>query len=210
MKRRICTDVIKQMIEVIPASEIDLISDLQWNYEDASFKAPEETLQWRRTSATLQKHILELTQDWQFNVLSIFSNIPADEIKNQIAADKKLKEAKETLQTYVIEKRHEVDFYPNLKEEPNYISGKKLPKKRKKNKMKAKEKKVTNKQVDAYVLKMMQEDPVKFVQYCLLIIAKDIHASGAEEFTFSSECNVNKENRVKVTVSGKIEPINNL
>ena len=59
----------------------DTIKDLQWNYEDASYKAPEENTQWFKTSHTLQKHIPNPKEDWEFNVLSIFSTKPVDEIK---------------------------------------------------------------------------------------------------------------------------------
>ena len=81
MNTRICTDVIQQMLDIIPENNTELIKDLQWNYEDASYKAPEETIQWIRTSHTLQKHITKPTEEWEFNVLSIFSTKPVDEIK---------------------------------------------------------------------------------------------------------------------------------
>lgn len=81
MNRRICTEVIIQMMEHIPENKTEFIKDLQWNYEDASYKAPEETPQWIRTSQTLQKHITKPTEEWEFNVLSIFSTKTVDEIK---------------------------------------------------------------------------------------------------------------------------------
>lgn len=83
-KRRICTEVITEMINVIPKDQIELIKDLEWNYEDASYKAPEETIQWVRTSLTLQQHIPIPKEDWEFQVLSIFSTKPVDEIKLQV------------------------------------------------------------------------------------------------------------------------------
>lgn len=81
MNRRICTDVIQQMLDIIPENNTELIKDLQWNYEDASYKAPEETIQWIKTSQTLQKHISNPKEDWEFNVLS---TLPVDEIKKEI------------------------------------------------------------------------------------------------------------------------------
>ena len=73
MKRRICTDVISQMMKFIPESKTDFIKDLNQNYEDASYKAPEENIQWARTSNTLQKHLPNPTEEWEFTILSIFS-----------------------------------------------------------------------------------------------------------------------------------------
>lgn len=84
MERRECTLVIAQMLEKIPSSETELINDLKWNLKDASYKAPEETLQWDRTYNTLVKHIPGLIEDWQFEVVSIFTTRPVEELKNEI------------------------------------------------------------------------------------------------------------------------------
>ena len=81
---RNCGEVINQMLEKIPTTELDLRSDLDWNREDASWKAPEETIQWQRTSETLMRHIPHPTKDWQFEVLSIFSTMTVDEIKAEV------------------------------------------------------------------------------------------------------------------------------
>lgn len=78
---RECTEVIKQMLEIVPKENQPLIDDLMWNYNDASYKAPEEVIQWERTSGTLQKHIVNPKEDWEFQVLSIFSTVPFEEIK---------------------------------------------------------------------------------------------------------------------------------
>jgi len=72
-ERRNCCEVIQKMIEKVPADQTELIKDLQWNYDDASYKAPEEVIQWRRTLETLQKHMNPLPEhDWEFEVLAIF------------------------------------------------------------------------------------------------------------------------------------------
>jgi hypothetical protein len=78
---RNCCEVINQMIDKIPSDKTDFINDLQWNYEDASYKAPEETLQWIRTSESLMKHIPNPKEEWEFDVLSIFSTKIKDDIK---------------------------------------------------------------------------------------------------------------------------------
>lgn len=78
---RNCCEVISQMIEKIPTDKTELHADLKWNYEDASYKAPEETIQWERTMRTLMKHIPILREDWHFEVLSIFSTTPIEELR---------------------------------------------------------------------------------------------------------------------------------
>lgn len=81
MKRRNCQQIIMQMMEKIPSDNIEFIKDLQWNFEDASYKAPEETLQWHRTMKTLQKHIPKPKEDWEFEVLSIFTTKSVEKLK---------------------------------------------------------------------------------------------------------------------------------
>lgn len=78
--RRDCCKVIQQMLRHIPSDRQGFIMDLQWNLEDSFYKAPEENIQWIRTSETLQKHIPLPTEDWEFQVVSIFSTISIEEI----------------------------------------------------------------------------------------------------------------------------------
>ena len=78
---RNCCDVISSMINEIPSYKVEFIKDLKWNLNDSSYKAPEETIQWMRTTETLIKHIPKPKEEWEFAVLSIFSTIPVDEIK---------------------------------------------------------------------------------------------------------------------------------
>ena len=73
--------VIQQMIDKIPTEEKLFIADLEWNKDDASYKAPEEVLQWQRTQSTLEKHIPVPTLDWHFEVLSIFTTKTVEELK---------------------------------------------------------------------------------------------------------------------------------
>jgi hypothetical protein len=82
MEPRNCCKIIDQMIAKIPADKIELIKDLEWNKEDAKYKAPEEVIQWQRTMETLQKHIFpKPTWDWEFEVLSIFTTHSIDSLK---------------------------------------------------------------------------------------------------------------------------------
>lgn len=85
MKRRNCQVVIKSMLEKIPTDMVDFIKDLNWNFEDAGYKAPEENIQWQRTMGTLMKHIPEPATDWEFEVLSIFTTRSIDELKSVVA-----------------------------------------------------------------------------------------------------------------------------
>jgi len=81
MIRRICTEVIREMLSKIPVEKTEFIKDLEWNYEDASFKAPEENIQWHRTTLTLMKHIPSPTEEWEFEVLCIFTTKSINELK---------------------------------------------------------------------------------------------------------------------------------
>lgn len=88
MVRRDCALVITEMLELIPKEKTELISKLEWNKEDAMYKAPEESIQWFRTSETLQEYILEPKEDWEFKVLSIFSTLSVEDIKEEIRLSK--------------------------------------------------------------------------------------------------------------------------
>jgi hypothetical protein len=86
MERRNCVEVIKLMLKEIPLIEenFPFISQLKWNLNDAYYKAPEENIQWIRTSETLQKFIPTPNLDWHFQVLSIFTTKSVDQIKEMI------------------------------------------------------------------------------------------------------------------------------
>jgi hypothetical protein len=81
---RDCCKVISQMILSIPGDRTDFIKDLHWNYQDASYKAPEETIQWHRTQQTLIKHIPSPVEDWEFEVLSIFTTEPIEKLRKLV------------------------------------------------------------------------------------------------------------------------------
>jgi len=90
MNRRNCGVVITEMLTKVPKTKdnVDLIEALDWNREDASYKAPEETLQWQRTQQTLVKHIPVPKEEWQFEVLSIFTTQPIEAIKSAVANER--------------------------------------------------------------------------------------------------------------------------
>lgn len=79
--------VIDQMIECIPSDQTDFIEDLKACKHDARFRAPEDNVIWFKTHDVLREY-LELghpEEDWQFELISIFSTVPVDVIKKNIA-----------------------------------------------------------------------------------------------------------------------------
>lgn len=83
MERRNCCEVLSQMIDKIPIHKVDFIKALKWNLDDASFKAPEDNIQWIRTQKTLLKHIVRMEEDWEFEVISVFTTKTVKELKNK-------------------------------------------------------------------------------------------------------------------------------
>lgn len=81
MKRRLCHEVITEMLAHVPQTNTDLIEALAWNYNDSLYKAPEETLQWEKTMKSLQTFIPKPVEDWEFKVLSIFTTKTVEELK---------------------------------------------------------------------------------------------------------------------------------
>ena len=85
MERRDCTKVITAMLMVVPEAKTELKKALEWNFNDAQYKAPEENIQWHRTMQTLVKHIPAPAQDWEFTVLSIFTMRTVEELRRVVA-----------------------------------------------------------------------------------------------------------------------------
>lgn len=67
--------------------------------------------------------------------------------------------------------------------------------------------KISEKQIDAYIVEMMKSNPVKFVQYCLVVIGRDIFHSNATSFKFSQESDLEKGRRFEITVKGTIKEV---
>lgn len=78
---RNCNEVINQIIAKIPSDKTDFIEDLEWIRVDYIYKAPEETLHWTQTSGILICNIPKPKEDWEFEVLSIFTTKSINEIK---------------------------------------------------------------------------------------------------------------------------------
>lgn len=89
MERRDCQAVIREILRVIPPSFTSaLVRDLNWNLEDAAFKAPEETIHWERTCETLEKWISPPKEEWEFQIWSIFTTKSVEELKAVIEKEK--------------------------------------------------------------------------------------------------------------------------
>lgn len=67
--------------------------------------------------------------------------------------------------------------------------------------------KITDEQIDAYILEMMKSNPVRFVQYCLVVIGRDLFQSNAADFKFSQESDLEKGRRFKIAVKGTIKEV---
>lgn len=81
---RECSAVIRLMMNKIPKSKKKFLEELEWNYNDSCYKPPEETIQWVRTHDTLRRNIrLPPSEDWEWEVLSIFTNKSVNELKEE-------------------------------------------------------------------------------------------------------------------------------
>ena len=90
VKRRICHDVIEAMLKHVPEDQTEFIQMLKYNQEDSRYKAPEETIQWERTMNTLQEFIPAPSEDWHFNVLSIFTTRTIEDLQLTVKRIKEL------------------------------------------------------------------------------------------------------------------------
>ena len=77
------SEVIDQMISKVPQDNSKIILLLEKIKEDVSFTAPEAMfIRWRQVSLILQGEMSNPTENWQYEVLSIFSTEPFEEIKS--------------------------------------------------------------------------------------------------------------------------------
>ena len=69
------------------------------------------------------------------------------------------------------------------------------------------ENEIPEKVLDAYLSKLMQKEPIKFIQYVLIAIGREVHSTNADEFTFSQVSDLAPNKRFKVEVIGKISSV---
>lgn len=80
--RRDCVTVIDAIMKLVPSDLVEFRKQLEWNRTDASYKAPEETLQWQGLSRTLSSNIpYPPTQEWHHSVLSAFMDVPIEQVR---------------------------------------------------------------------------------------------------------------------------------
>jgi hypothetical protein len=76
-------EVIDQMILKIPSTEVNLIKGLNKIKNSANYTAPELMQgRWYQVSSALSQSFKPPEEDWQFEVLSIFSTKSVGEIKS--------------------------------------------------------------------------------------------------------------------------------
>lgn len=67
--------------------------------------------------------------------------------------------------------------------------------------------KLTDEQISDIVVKLMKENPLKFIQCALVFIGKDVYNSNGEMFKFSQNVNLAEGEKFKISVTGKIKKI---
>lgn len=81
MKRRVCEDVIDEIIATVPVKETELISELYEDKEYAERQPLNDNSQWWRVTHTLYNNIHFPTEKWQYEAMSIFSEKSVEELK---------------------------------------------------------------------------------------------------------------------------------
>lgn len=75
--------VIEEIKDEIPFNNYDFHEIIDWLINDVSYKAPEQRLEcWFKFSEIISRHIPPPPkEDWHFKVLSIFSDMPEEDIR---------------------------------------------------------------------------------------------------------------------------------
>jgi hypothetical protein len=64
--------------------------------------------------------------------------------------------------------------------------------------------------IKKYMLQMLEQNPIKFVQLALLLIGRDIQKSNATDFEMSQESDLENGKRFLIKVKGTIEEVPSL
>lgn len=73
---------ITKMLALIPAHKEEFIKELKEDYEYAANRDPEDEEHWKKTMGTLYKHMVWPKEEWEYQVLSIFTNGTIEDLKN--------------------------------------------------------------------------------------------------------------------------------
>ena len=76
--------VAKEIVSIIPKTEYQLLNAIDILIDDTKFTAPESTVPWDKMFNLLQLHMAQPRKMWEINVWSIFSEIPLQEIVEQM------------------------------------------------------------------------------------------------------------------------------
>ena len=68
---------------------------------------------------------------------------------------------------------------------------------------------ITDKQISEHIAKMIKEDPVKVVQFCLLIIGREILETNAKEFNFKCDADLKPNERYEISMVGMVRKLRN-
>lgn len=74
-------EIVEQIMEKIPLSKKNFKSHLQGIYEDSFYKAPESRIPWDRTCEILNIHIPIPKEEWEYEIVSIFTTTPIEKLK---------------------------------------------------------------------------------------------------------------------------------
>lgn len=81
------SEVIEEMLSIVPNTEERLIGRLKDNLESALYSAPEVIGRWwNEVYHTLTEELFDgnINMDWKLKVLSIFSTKPIDQLKEEL------------------------------------------------------------------------------------------------------------------------------
>jgi hypothetical protein len=86
MSERNLSEVIDHIIAVVPVTEVDFIVSLASNRSSVNFCAPEMLpFWWREVHSTILDNVPSVpVEEWHYQVLSIFSTHPIDEMKKMV------------------------------------------------------------------------------------------------------------------------------
>jgi hypothetical protein len=86
MKDRVLSEVIDQIVAVIPETEVDFIVRLASNRSSVVICAPEMVpVWWREVHSTILDNVPSVpVEEWHYQVLSIFSTHPIEEMKKMV------------------------------------------------------------------------------------------------------------------------------
>ena len=76
--------IIDEMLEIIPEGRVDLVEDLN-KIKSAYLKVPEEKQLWTLAFMILLTNIPNPVEDWQFKVISIFTEEKEEMLKEEFA-----------------------------------------------------------------------------------------------------------------------------